>query len=251
MNDTRNRSGLVLGTLLVLAGILVLMGQWYGFSGIDLLWPWIVVAVGAVFFVGMFIGGQWLSWLAIPGSVVTVVGLILWFQNTFNYFESWSYAWGLIVAGVGAGIWIAGRWSERPEQARQGRELAGLGLTLFVIFGALMEFIYSNAGVSERTPALVFAILLTLLSIYRLARVFIAMGRVRAEPDWGKRSENRAAESVAADTDRRRAVRGVWAALAVGGWGHRRAAGGHPVCGGVSGAAPGAGPAPKLDDRRV
>jgi hypothetical protein len=95
------------------------------------------------------------------------------------------------VAGVGAGIWIAGRWSERPEQARQGRELAGLGLTLFVIFGALMEFIYSNAGVSERTPALVFAILLTLLSIYRLARVFIAMGRVRAEPDWGKRSENR------------------------------------------------------------
>ena len=54
------------------------------------------------------------------GMEVVYIGLLLFYQNTFNHFESWAYAWALIPFAVGIGLVINGTWSEQPAR-RQTR----------------------------------------------------------------------------------------------------------------------------------
>ena len=77
--------------------------------------------------------------LAIPGTIVSTVGLILFYQNATGRFESWSYAWGLILAAVGVGIALTGSLQDNAKQQREGRQLASLGLALFAAFGLFFE----------------------------------------------------------------------------------------------------------------
>ena len=50
------------------------------------------------------------------GSAVTMVGTILLFQNTFDYFQSWAYAWALVFpTSVGVGQLIYGSIKNRAE----------------------------------------------------------------------------------------------------------------------------------------
>ncbi len=60
----------------------------------------------------MFLGGKQVSGLAIPGSIITGIGLLLLFQNLTSYWESWSYGWTLIIIFVGAGIYLAGLYGD-------------------------------------------------------------------------------------------------------------------------------------------
>jgi membrane-bound ClpP family serine protease len=91
-------------SILFLFGLLALFGQL--FRGFDLwgtFWPFLIIGCGALFFVAMFLSGKSAAWLAIPGSIIIVTGLILLAQNLTGYWESWSYAWTLIVIAVGLG----------------------------------------------------------------------------------------------------------------------------------------------------
>lgn len=54
----------------------------------------------------MLAGGRSAAGLTIPGSIITTIGLLLLYQETFDHFESWAYAWALIPTAVGVGIVI-------------------------------------------------------------------------------------------------------------------------------------------------
>jgi hypothetical protein len=99
------------------------------------------VGVGALFFVGMVAGGKSTGALAIPGSIISVIGLMLFAFNWLDRWEAWAYAWGLIVAAVGLGLMIFGWWSEQPGLRRAGFSLMQVGLFLFLIFGAFFELL--------------------------------------------------------------------------------------------------------------
>jgi hypothetical protein len=171
MDETRNRSGLVLGILLIAAGVVLFLGQYFGWSQWGELWPLMIAGVGLFFFVAMLAGGKPLGGLAIPGSIITMVGLILWFQNTYNAFETWAYAWALIIVAIGIGLIIYGKWSDRPEEVKGGLDTLRVGIILFLVFGALMEFIFNWTGVSQARGALIFPALLTLLGMVMLVRL--------------------------------------------------------------------------------
>ena len=130
-----------IGMLLVVLGVLFLLGQIFGFQLGQWLWPLFIIIPGVICFVGMLLGGKSAGGLAIPGSVVTTVGLILLYQNTFNYFESWAYAWALIPTAVGVGMLIHGAWSERPALVQNGRRVAGIGIAMFLIGGVFFELV--------------------------------------------------------------------------------------------------------------
>jgi len=145
MIDQRNRSGAVLGVILVGMGVLALFGQFINFDIGHFLWPFLVIAFGGLFFVGMVAGGRSSGGLAIPGSIIMMIGLILLFQNTFGYWETWSYAWTLILTAVGIGIVIHGYWSGMEDLKRKGWRLVRLGLLFFLIFGAFFELVLGFA----------------------------------------------------------------------------------------------------------
>lgn len=135
MNNARtnNVASLALGVILILAGLMFLVGQFLGARFWEAAWPFVILVPGLLLFVGMVVGGKSAGGLAIPGSIVTTLGLLMLFQNTFNYFESWAYAWALIPTAVGVGMMINGMWSDLPELADKGQKTARIGVVMFAI----------------------------------------------------------------------------------------------------------------------
>lgn len=143
MNDMRNSNiaSLALGAVLILAGLLFLVGQFFGARFWDIAWPFAILIPGLLLFVGMVSGGKSTGGFAIPASIITTLGLLMLFQNTFDYFESWAYAWALIPTAVGVGMMINGKWSDQPGLVASGQKTAQIGAIMFVIGFVFFEFV--------------------------------------------------------------------------------------------------------------
>lgn len=166
MSSQRNTGSLVGGSLLVIFGILALLGQLFqNFNFWETFWPFFVIGVGLLFFVGMFAGGRSVSGLAIPGSIITTIGLMLFYQNITDHWESWAYGWTVILMSVGLGIFIMGIWGQNLTQRAAGLRVLRIGLILFVIFGAFFELIFT-AGRPFGLRSVIFPAGLILLGLY-------------------------------------------------------------------------------------
>jgi hypothetical protein len=60
-----------------------------------------------------------------------MVGLILLYQSAFDRYQTWAYAWTLLVVAAGAGILIDAAWRNLPERVRLGGTVIGVGVALF------------------------------------------------------------------------------------------------------------------------
>jgi hypothetical protein len=176
MQPERSNGALVGGTLLIGFGLLALASQLFRDSlNWSLLWPLSVIFVGCLFFAGMFLGGRQVSGLAIPGAIVTGIGLMLLLQSLTSHWESMTYSWALIIVFVGVGIYIAGAYGRDERRKRSGKKLMELGFILFVVFGAFFELIFSgNHPLSAW--GLLFPVLLILLGIYMILRRLGVLG---------------------------------------------------------------------------
>ena len=186
MSSQRNAGSLVGGSLLIIFGLLALFGklfQNYNFWGT--FWPFFIIGVGALFFVGMFAGGRSVSGLAIPGSIITTIGLMLFYQNITDHWESWSYGWTVILMSVGLGIFIMGLWGQNQSQRAAGLRVLRIGLIMFVIFGAFFELIFT-AGRPFGLRSIIFPAGLILLGLY------LVLSRSGL---WPSRSEDATPES--------------------------------------------------------
>ncbi len=149
-NGTRGRANVVIGIALVGAGLLCGLTQFLSATGVFAFWPFFIIFPGLLFFVGMALGGRPAGPLAIPGSIVTTVGLLLLYQATFNQWQSWAYAWSLIFpTAVGLGLIIHGKWSNEPGAVHSGMRWAGVGLVIFLILGAFFELLVFNNMVAR------------------------------------------------------------------------------------------------------
>lgn len=166
MSTQRNISALIGGSVLIAIGILSLFGQIFtSINFWSFIWPFFIIGVGAMFYVGMFAGGKSVSGLAIPATIITTIGLILFYQNMTGHWESWSYAWTVIILAVGLGIYIMGVFGEDEGQRNSGKNLMKVGAILFVVFGGFFEMIFSIGSKSMLRQS-VFPILLILLGLY-------------------------------------------------------------------------------------
>src|SRR5262245_13506963 len=164
MSANRSHTGsLVAGLALVVLGLLALAGQIFrSFNFWETVWPFFVVGVGGLFFVGMFSGGKSAAGLAIPGSIFSMIGLMLFLQNIFNHWESWAYGWTVILMAVGLGIFIMGWYTENPGQRSSGLRVLKIGAILFILFGGFFEMIFNSFGISR----FLFPVALILLGAY-------------------------------------------------------------------------------------
>lgn len=166
MSSKRNTGSLVGGSLLIIFGVLAMLGklfQNYDFWGT--FWPFFIIGVGVLFFVGMFAGGRSVSGLAIPGTIITTIGLMLFYQNITNHWESWSYGWTVILMSVGLGIFIMGVWGQNMTQRAAGLRVLRIGLVMFIIFGAFFELIFTS-GKAFGLRSIIFPAALILLGLY-------------------------------------------------------------------------------------
>ena len=170
MNEKRNYGALVLGVALICMGGLALFERLFeGTRFWGMLWPFIIIGFGALFFVGMFLLGKPFAWMAIPGSIIATNGLMLFLQNLTGRWETWSYSWTVIIMSIGAGIYIMGAWQGDASRRKAGVKLFEVGAVLFVIFGAFFEIIFA-LGAPEGLRGYVFPIALLFLGIYLIVK---------------------------------------------------------------------------------
>src|ERR1700682_4033092 len=103
-----NQAATVGGIVLVGLGVLFLAQQAIGFDIGHYGWPIFVLLPGLALLAAFALGPRAAAGLAVPGCVVTTIGLMLAIQNTFNLWATWAYSWGLIVAARGLGLALQG-----------------------------------------------------------------------------------------------------------------------------------------------
>ncbi len=134
----RDNQSLVIGLILVAVGLIFLAAQFIPGLG-DWLhpaysWPLIIIAVGVfLLLVAFFTSGRE---SAIPGCIITGIGIILYYQNATGDWNSWAYVWALIPALAGLGTLTAGLLRGNRAEVHSGLGLILTGLVLFVVFGA-------------------------------------------------------------------------------------------------------------------
>jgi hypothetical protein len=166
MSSQRNAGALVGGSLLILFGLLALLGQIFrNFNFWNTFWPFFIIGFGLLFFVGMFAGGRSVSGLAIPGTIITTIGLMLFYQNLTGHWESWSYGWTIILMAVGFGIFLMGAWGQSATQRAAGLRVLRIGLIMLIIFGAFFELIFTS-GMPFGLRSIIFPAALILLGLY-------------------------------------------------------------------------------------
>jgi cell wall-active antibiotic response 4TMS protein YvqF len=159
------------GVVLVGLGVLFLIQQVLGIDIGRFGWPLFVILPGLGMLAACALAPRSAAGLAIPGCVVTTIGLILAIQNTFDLWQTWAYAWALIPAAVGLGLRLQSEQLNQPRAMAVGTRMFEISLLAFVVFAVFFEFFldlshFAN-GVMRSTvgPAL-----LILAGIYLLMR---------------------------------------------------------------------------------
>ena len=142
------RQSMLLGGLFVLIGAVLLAGQFVRVDIGHYGWPFFVIVPGLVIlFVALTASGAISEGLAILGSIITVTGLILLFQDATDHYESWAYAWALVFPGaIGLGMILYGLTARRPGNVRSGTRLVGIALILFLLGAAFFEGVIGIGG---------------------------------------------------------------------------------------------------------
>jgi hypothetical protein len=143
--DTRRRSQLAGGLVLLLLGSVLLAAQvspaFYAWVVANVSWaeswPLIVIGVGFFLFVfGLLVGAPG---MAVPACIVGGIGGLLYWQWMTGAWDSWAYAWTLIPGFVGIGIILAGVLEGHVRQALgAGGVTIVISVVLFLVFGSVL-----------------------------------------------------------------------------------------------------------------
>ena len=148
VTDPTRRGTIVLGLALVILGGLALLGRVFSIDLLGLGWPIFVLAPGiALFAAGLAVGGRAGVGLAIPGGIVSMVGVVLSFQAATGLYATWAYAWALVApGGVGVALVLYGLLTGQGDLVRNGVPVLLTGLGLFVAFGLFFEAVLHLSG---------------------------------------------------------------------------------------------------------
>ena len=145
----RGGSGIALGVVLVVVGAFYLVVQ---LAGVDLSsfgWPLFIIIPGLTLLIVGFVSLG--TGAAIPGGILTMVGLVLAYQNSTGYWTSWAYAWALVApGGVGLGLFLQGLRERNGSLIRQGRSLMFIAALIFMVGFVFFESILNISGINDQ-----------------------------------------------------------------------------------------------------
>jgi hypothetical protein len=170
------QAGIVAGLILVIVGSLFLLGRVVDITIGPHAWPlWIIVPGIAMVAGSLMIPPRGGLGLAIPGAIVTMVGLVLWVQEAYGLYATWAYAWALVApTGPGLGMLAYGLARGDRELTGDGLRMTLVGLGLFLGFALFFEGVIGLsgervAGLDEALPVVAIGLgaLMVVLSLFR------------------------------------------------------------------------------------
>jgi hypothetical protein len=164
----------VLGGILIVLGLLFFAAQQLNFNVADATWPFYVIAPGVALLALGLTQSRGVG-LAIAGSIVTIVGLILFYQNATDHWESWAYAWALVgPGGSGVGMLLYGTRSGNAKMARDGFWQVLIALALFTVGLFFFEGVLGISGSRLPLPEWVLPVAIMVIGLVVLLRGFTA-----------------------------------------------------------------------------
>jgi hypothetical protein len=147
-NPGLSRGNLALGAALIIVGGLFLLGQLLDIDVGSFTWPFFIILPGLLLFVfALVTEGTAGEGVAILGSIVTMTGVVLLYQNTFNHFQSWAYAWALVIpTSIGLGRMVYGSLKGQPQAIQGGQRLVMIGGIMFLVGAVFFELIIGISG---------------------------------------------------------------------------------------------------------
>ncbi|MCL4529264.1 MAG: hypothetical protein M1282_07610 [Chloroflexi bacterium] len=137
-----NRAQLILGILLILAGVWFVAAQQVPslkfWANLELTWPFYVIGAGVIILIIGLATGE--PRMAIPACIVAGVGGILYYQYRYNDYQSWSFLWTLVPGFVGVGNILAGLFGDDTRHSlARGINLLVISAVLFLVFAAIFN----------------------------------------------------------------------------------------------------------------
>ena len=173
----------VVGGILIILGVLFFAGQALNIDLAAAGWPFYVIAPG-VALAAWGLTQRHGSGLTIAGSVITIVGLVLLYQNAFDHYESWAYAWALVgPGGSGVGMLLYGTRSGDTKMARDGFWQILVAAGLFVAGFVFFEGIIGISGDRFPLPEWVMPVAVIALGVAVLVRGMMTSRR-HSPDEW-------------------------------------------------------------------
>jgi hypothetical protein len=162
----------IAGAGLVLIGIFFFLNNYFDFRLGDVLWPFFIIVPGVLIFAfSLNLTGEAGAGLAVAGSMVTMAGLLLLYQNTFDHYESWAYAWALVApTAVGLGQVFYGSLKRLPDLVSTGRRTVTVGVVIFAIGAFFFEVILGISGLIAGMSEYIWPLVLIGLGVFVLVR---------------------------------------------------------------------------------
>lgn len=177
----------LLGALLVIVGIGAFLARQAGIDAIqtvtDAGWPFFVIIPGVLLLVASLFQRrpQGLG-LAIPGAIVTSVGVLLFYQQATGHWESWAYAWALVGPGAAGLAMIGyGLFAGDPRVIRPGLALSAISAVLFIAGYWYFETIFDTGRVPVDLGAS-WPLALVALGVIALVIGLFSRGPVTGQP---------------------------------------------------------------------
>lgn len=135
--ERKQRSRLVFGVLLVLAGAWLLAAQWLPavrlWESLNFSWPFYVIGVGVLLLLVALLTGD--LDMIVGACVVGGIGGILYYQNQSGDWKSWAYLWALIPGFAAVGTLLAGlAKGEVRKSFKESLDLITISGVMYVIF---------------------------------------------------------------------------------------------------------------------
>jgi hypothetical protein len=142
---------LVMGIVLILTGVVYLAIELVPrLRDLDVArygWPLFIIVPGLAL-IGVAGALPDASGLCVPGAVVVMAGLILFWQNVFDLFATTTYTWALVVpGGVGLGLWLQGMVDGSQPLRVTGARTLGTGFVTFLLCALLFESLHVSGAV--------------------------------------------------------------------------------------------------------
>jgi hypothetical protein len=149
----RRGTAAVAGIVLILLGAGVLVLREWGIDPIERIaeagWPLFIILPGLALLAIAFIPAPPRGvGFAIAGSIVTSIGLLLWWQDEADRYETWAYAWVLIGPGAaGLGMLVYGVFTRTADLVRQGLRMLVVAGVLFLAGAWFFETVFETGRV--------------------------------------------------------------------------------------------------------